>query len=51
MVKPKPLKEKNDTCHMRHAESLEEAMKIADELVGKDSKITVIPDGIAVIVK
>ncbi|MBR6796374.1 MAG: nickel-dependent lactate racemase [Clostridia bacterium] len=44
-------KEMITAMHMRHAESLEEAMKIADELVGKDSKITVIPDGIAVIVK
>lgn len=37
--------------HMIPAHSLEEAMNIADELAGKDASVTVIPDGIAVIVR
>ena len=37
--------------HMQHAFTLEEAMEKAEAIVGKDSSITVIPDGIAVIVK
>jgi len=37
--------------HMLHAETLEKAMEIADGLVGSDTGITVIPDGVAVIVK
>ncbi len=37
--------------HIRHAFTLEEAMEKAEAIVGADSKITVIPDGIAVIVK
>lgn len=37
--------------HIDHAFTLEEAMEKAEAIVGKDSKITVIPDGIAVIVK
>ena len=37
--------------HMAYAHSLDEAIAMADEYLGKkDSKITVIPDGIAVIV-
>ena len=37
--------------HMDYAHSLDEAIAMADEYLGKkDSKITVIPDGIAVIV-
>lgn len=40
-----------ENMHMRAANTLEEAMKMADELVGKDAKITVIPDGVSVIVK
>ena len=37
--------------HIEHAFTLEEAMEKAEAIVGKESKITVIPDGIAVIVK
>ncbi len=37
--------------HMEHAFTLDEAMEKAEAIVGKASKITVIPDGIAVIVK
>lgn len=37
--------------HIRHAFTLDEAMKQAEALVGENSKVTVIPDGIAVIVK
>lgn len=37
--------------HIEHAFSLEEAMAKAEALVGKNSSVTVIPDGIAVIVK
>ena len=37
--------------HINHAFTLEEAMEKAEAIMGKDSKITVIPDGIAVIVK
>ena len=38
------------SMHMRTASSLDEAMKIAEQLVGKDAKITVVPDGVSVIV-
>lgn len=37
--------------HMIPAKTLEEAMQIADELTAKDASVTVIPDGVAVIVK
>ncbi len=37
--------------HMQHAYTLEEALEKAEAIVGADSKITVIPDGIAVIIK
>lgn len=37
--------------HIEHAYTLEEAMEKAEAIVGKDGKVTVIPDGIAVIVK
>lgn len=37
--------------HMTPAHSLEEAMKIAEEIMGSDSSVAVIPDGVAVIVK
>ncbi len=37
--------------HMTPAKDLEEAMRIADERMGKDATVTVIPDGVAVIVK
>lgn len=36
--------------HMRHAVSIEAALEIAQELVGRDAKITVIPDGVSIIV-
>jgi len=37
--------------HIKHAYSLDEALKLAKEIVGENKKITVIPDGISVIVK
>ncbi len=37
--------------HIGHAFTLEEAMEKAEAIVGKNSRITVIPDGIAVIVQ
>ena len=37
--------------HIKHAYTLEEALKEARKIVGEDKKITVIPDGISVIVK
>ena len=37
--------------HIKHAHSLDEALKKARAIVGEDKKITVIPDGISVIVK
>lgn len=37
--------------HFIPVKTLDEAMEKADELMGKDSTVTVIPDGIAVIVK
>ena len=40
-----------DNLHLSKAETLEEAIKMADDLVGEDKEVTVIPDGIAVIVK
>lgn len=39
------------SMHMLHADSLEKAMKMADSIAGTDSKITVIPDGIGIIIK
>jgi len=40
-----------EKMHMRAAASLEEALAMAEQLVGNDVKITVIPDGVSVIVK
>lgn len=37
--------------HMQHAYTVEEALTKAEKLVGVNKKITIIPDGIAVIVK
>ena len=37
--------------HMQHAFTFEEALKRAFEIKGKDAKITVIPDGVSVVVK
>lgn len=37
--------------HMLHAKNVNEAMAKAEKIAGKDSRITVIPDGVAVIVK
>lgn len=36
---------------MKVANTLQEAMKMAEEIVGKDASITVVPDGVSVIVK
>lgn len=40
-----------EEMHMVPAKDLDEAMKKAEEIVGSDSTVTVIPDGVAVIVK
>lgn len=37
------------SMHIKHAYTLEEALEKARSIVGKDKKITVIPDGISVI--
>jgi len=37
--------------HMEHAYTYEEAIQRAFEITGKDAKITVIPDGVSVIVR
>ncbi len=37
--------------HMKQADSLEQALELAGKRVGQDAKITVIPDGVSVIVK
>ena len=37
--------------HMKHALTFDEALKRAFELKGKDAKVTVIPDGVSVIVR
>lgn len=37
--------------HMLHASDLPQAMRMAEQIAGADSRVTVIPDGIAVIVK
>lgn len=37
--------------HMTHAKTLKEALEIAQKKKGKDAKITVIPDGVSVIVQ
>ena len=37
--------------HMKHAYDFDEALKMALEIKGKDSKVVVIPDGVSVIVK
>ena len=36
--------------HMLHADSLEKAMQMAEDAVGKAASVTVIPDGVGVIV-
>ena len=40
-----------DSMHMRAASTLDEALQIGEQVVGKDAMITVIPDGVSVIVK
>ena len=37
------------SMHIDHAYTLDEAIKKAQDLKGKDTKITIIPDGISVI--
>ena len=37
--------------HIKHAYTIEEAIKMAQSIVGADKKITIIPDGISVIVR
>lgn len=47
MCDPKMIK----SMHMEHAFTFEEALARAFELQGEDAKVTVIPDGVSVIVK
>ncbi|MFZ5969558.1 MAG: nickel-dependent lactate racemase [Bacillota bacterium] len=47
MCDPQMIKD----MHMEHAYTVEEALERAFQLKGKESKITVIPDGVSVIVK
>lgn len=44
-------KEIVENMHMKWAASVEEAIEMADEMLGDRSKITVIPDGVSVIVR
>jgi nickel-dependent lactate racemase len=44
-------KEMVEKMHMQWAVSIEEAIKMADEILGYRGKITIIPDGVAVIVR
>jgi lactate racemase len=37
--------------HMEHANSFDEALRRAYELQGRDARVAVIPDGLAVIVR
>lgn len=37
--------------HIKHAYTIDEAIKMAEVIVGSDKKITIIPDGISVIVR
>ena len=40
-----------ENMHMKHANSFKEALKMAFDIKGKDSKVALIPDGVSVIVK
>lgn len=40
-----------ENMHMKWAASIEEAIKMADEMLGNRGKITIIPDGVSVIVR
>jgi len=44
-------KEIVENMHMKWAANIEEAIEIADEMLGNRNKITVIPDGVSVIVR
>lgn len=51
MVTDKCNPEMIKNMHMKHATNFDDALKIALDIKGKDSKIVVIPDGVSVIVK
>ncbi len=51
MVTDKCNPEMIRNMHMKHATNFDDALKIALDIKGKDSKIVVIPDGVSVIVK
>ncbi len=40
-----------NNMHMRHAFSFDQALRLADEMLGYESEIVVIPDGVGVIIK
>lgn len=40
-----------ENMHMKHANNFEEALNMAFDIKGKDSKLALIPDGVSVIVK
>jgi nickel-dependent lactate racemase len=47
LIKPEIVK----AMHMEHAKSFDEALQRAYELQGRNARIAVIPDGLAVIVR
>lgn len=51
MVTDKCDPELIQNMHMLHAFSLEEAMDMAENIIGKDADVVVIPDGVGVIVR
>ena len=51
MVTDKCNPEMIKKMHMKHAFNFKEALEMATSIVGKKSKVVVIPDGVSVIVK
>ncbi|EGT5523111.1 nickel-dependent lactate racemase [Clostridioides difficile] len=51
MVTDKCNPEMIKKMHMKHAFNFKEALEMANSIVGKESKVVVIPDGVSVIVK
>lgn len=51
MVTDKCDKNMIESMHMKHTSNFDDALNIAFDMKGKDSKVVVIPDGVSVIVK
>ena len=51
MVTDKCSREMIEPMHMKHAKTIPEALAMAHRIAGKDEKLAVIPDGVAVIVE